>query len=78
MNSSVAETSAEMSRGLRRPQRDPPPDVLDDRLARPVPLYGEIKDEDAFYAQMIDTKRLVVRLHINRVYGVLLDRPPGT
>ena len=41
-------------------------------------FYGEIKDEDAFYAQMIAAKRLVVRLRVNRVYGVLLDRPPGT
>jgi PPOX class probable F420-dependent enzyme len=41
-------------------------------------FYGEIKDKDAFYRQMIEAKRVVVRLRVNRVYGVLLDKPPGT
>jgi PPOX class probable F420-dependent enzyme len=40
-------------------------------------FYGEIKDQDAFYSQMIEAKRLVVRLHVHRVYGVLLDKPTG-
>ncbi len=40
-------------------------------------FYGEIDDQDAFYRQMIAAKRLVVRLHVNRVYGVLLEKPPG-
>jgi hypothetical protein len=41
-------------------------------------FYGEIADEAVFYAQMIDARRLVVRLQVKRVYGVLLDKPPGT
>ena len=34
-------------------------------------------DEDEFYAQMVKARRLVIRLHVRRVYGVLLDKPPG-
>jgi PPOX class probable F420-dependent enzyme len=41
-------------------------------------FYSEIVDEPAFFAQMIDARRLVVRLRVSRLYGVLLDTPPGT
>jgi PPOX class probable F420-dependent enzyme len=40
-------------------------------------FYGEI-NEDEFCAQVIAARRLVVRLHARRVYGVVLDKPPGT
>lgn len=39
--------------------------------------FGELKNEAAFFAQMIEAKRLVVRLHVRRLYGVLLAQPPG-
>lgn len=39
--------------------------------------YGE-QDEAQFAAQMIAARRLVARLHVRRIYGVALDRPPGT
>jgi PPOX class probable F420-dependent enzyme len=41
-------------------------------------FYSKIADEAVFFAQMIDARRLVVRLQVKRVYGVLLDKPPGT
>jgi PPOX class probable F420-dependent enzyme len=41
-------------------------------------FYGKTEDEPAFFAQMIEARRLVVRLHVRRVYGVLLDQPPGS
>jgi hypothetical protein len=41
-------------------------------------FYGEMEDEEAFSRQMIDAQRLVVRLRVTRVYGVVLDKPPGT
>jgi hypothetical protein len=41
-------------------------------------FYGKIADEVAFFAQMIKARRLVVRLQVKRLYGVLLDKPPGT
>jgi PPOX class probable F420-dependent enzyme len=34
-------------------------------------------EEEPFYQQMIEAKRLVVRLRVTKVYGVVLDRPPG-
>jgi len=40
-------------------------------------FYGAV-DEDEFIARMIAARRLVVRLHVSRVYGVALDSPPGT
>jgi PPOX class probable F420-dependent enzyme len=39
--------------------------------------YGQL-DEDEFYPAMIAARRLVVRLHVHRVYGIALDNPPGT
>jgi PPOX class probable F420-dependent enzyme len=39
-------------------------------------FYGAV-DEDEFIAQMIAARRLVVRLHVEHVYGIFLDSPPG-
>jgi PPOX class probable F420-dependent enzyme len=39
-------------------------------------FYDEL-DEAKFFEQMIEAKRLVVRLHVRRTYGVLLEAPPG-
>lgn len=38
--------------------------------------YGQL-DEDDFYQKMIAARRLVVRLHVRRIYGVALADPPG-
>jgi PPOX class probable F420-dependent enzyme len=40
-------------------------------------FYGEL-EEEPFYRQMIEAKRLVVRLRVSSVYGVILDKPPGS
>jgi PPOX class probable F420-dependent enzyme len=45
-------------------------------LATHAVHYGEL-DEDDFYRQMIAARRVVVRLHVQRVYGIYLDKPPG-
>ena len=39
-------------------------------------FYGEL-DETAFFQQMIDAKRLVVRRRVRKLYGVVLAKPPG-
>jgi PPOX class probable F420-dependent enzyme len=39
--------------------------------------FYEGLDEDAFYEQMIQAERLVIRLRITHVYGVVMERPPG-
>ncbi len=36
------------------------------------------QDEEDFFGKMIAAGRLVVRLHVQRVYGIKLDKPPGT
>jgi PPOX class probable F420-dependent enzyme len=39
-------------------------------------FYGDL-DREAFYAQMIEAKRLVVRLRVRKLYGVLMADAPG-
>ena len=34
-------------------------------------------EETAFFGQMIEAERLVVRLRVRRLYGILLEKPPG-
>ncbi len=41
-------------------------------------VYYGAQEEDDFHRQMIAARRLVVRLHPRRIYGVALDQPPGT
>lgn len=45
-------------------------------LAMHSVFYGTL-DEDKFAAQMITARRLVVRLHVSRIYGIALESPPG-
>ena len=45
-------------------------------LAVHTVFYGPL-DEEAFAQQMIAARRLVVRLHVSRVYGIALESPPG-
>jgi PPOX class probable F420-dependent enzyme len=45
-------------------------------LALHTVFYGTL-DEDKFAAQMITARRLVVRLHVSRIYGIALESPPG-
>lgn len=47
------------------------------RAARAALRFYDGLEEEAFYRQMIEAKRLVVRLQVRKVYGVVLDRPPG-
>jgi PPOX class probable F420-dependent enzyme len=69
----VGEGIAELSAVAETPGDQASIELLEVHAA----FYGEIKDQDAFYTQMIEAKRVVVRLRVNRVYGVLLDKPPG-
>jgi len=69
----VAECDAELSGVATRPGDDASRELLEVHSA-----FSEILAEDEFYAQMVEARRLVVRLHVRRVYGLLLDRPPGT
>jgi PPOX class probable F420-dependent enzyme len=70
----VAECDAELSAVAHTPGDDACRELRDVHSA----FYDEPPDESKFYAQMIEAKRLVVRLRVRRVYGVLLDKPPGS
>lgn len=70
----VAECDAQVSSVASTPGDDTCRELLEVHSA----FYGETADEDAFFTQMIEAGRLVVRLRVRRLYGVLLDKPPGT
>lgn len=67
----VAECDAQLS----APAATPDDDACHELLAVHSAFYGEL-DEPAFFAQMIEARRLVVRLRVRHLYGVLLDTPP--
>jgi PPOX class probable F420-dependent enzyme len=70
----VAECDANVSAVASSPGDETCRELLEVHSA----FYGKIADEAAFFAQMIEARRLVVRLQVKRLYGVLLDKPPGT
>src|SRR4029077_3143008 len=61
----VAECDAELSDVATRPGDDASRELLEVHSA----FYDNSRDEDEFYAQMVEARRLVVRLHVRRVYG---------
>jgi PPOX class probable F420-dependent enzyme len=68
----VAECDAEISDIAIAPGDE----VSQELLAIVTAIRGEV-DEAALFGRLIDERRLVVRLRVRRVYGVLLDEPPG-
>jgi PPOX class probable F420-dependent enzyme len=70
----VAECDAGVSQTATTPGDDACRELLEVHSA----FYSEPPDEPAFFAQMIEARRLVVRLRVKRLYGVLLDTPPGS
>jgi PPOX class probable F420-dependent enzyme len=70
----VAECDAGVSPVASSPGDAPCRELLEVHSA----FYGEMADEAAFFAQMIEARGLVVRLRVKRLYGVLRDQPPGT
>jgi PPOX class probable F420-dependent enzyme len=70
----VAECDADVSEVATTPGDETCQELLDVHSA----FYGKLVDEPAFFAQMVDARRLVVRLRVRRLYGVVLDKPPGT
>jgi PPOX class probable F420-dependent enzyme len=69
----VAECDAELSDVAAAPGDEACRELLTVHSA----FYGEL-DQDVFYDQMIKARRLVVRLRVRRLYGILLDAPPGS
>jgi PPOX class probable F420-dependent enzyme len=67
----VAECDAETSAIATTPGDDACRELLCVHSA----FYSEL-NESEFYGQMIAAQRVVVRLRVRRVYGVLMDAPP--
>jgi PPOX class probable F420-dependent enzyme len=69
----VAQCDAELSEVATTPGDDACRELLGVHSA----FYGDL-DEESFFSQMIEAGRLTVRLRVRRLYGVLLDDPPGS
>lgn len=70
----VAECDAELSKVATTPGDEACRELLNVHSV----FSGGIADRPAFFARMVDERRLVVRLRVRRLYGVLRERPPGT
>jgi PPOX class probable F420-dependent enzyme len=68
----VAECDAQTSEVATTPGDDACRELFEVHSA----FYGDL-DETEFFQQMIDAKRLVVRLQVRKLYGVILQKPPG-
>jgi hypothetical protein len=40
--------------------------------------FSATVDEPEFFQRMIEERRMVVRLHVRRLYGVAMSAPPGS
>lgn len=69
----VAECDADLSDTATTPGDS----VCRELLELHTTLMGEQDDEGRFYVQMVENQRVVVRLRVRRVYGVMLPAPPG-
>ncbi|MGI5417346.1 TIGR03618 family F420-dependent PPOX class oxidoreductase [Actinomadura luteofluorescens] len=63
----VAEGSAELS-----PVSEEPGDATGRELLAMTPGFEDPADERAFLEQMVKDRRLVIRLHVDRLYGTIL------
>jgi hypothetical protein len=68
----VAECDAQASEVATTPGDDACRELLEVHSA----FYGDL-EEVAFFQQMIDAGRLVLRLRVRKLYGVVLANPPG-
>jgi PPOX class probable F420-dependent enzyme len=68
----VAECDAETSAVAKTPGDDACRELFQVHSA----FYDGL-EEDRFFAEMIEAKRLVVRLSVRKTYGIVMDPPPG-
>jgi PPOX class probable F420-dependent enzyme len=69
----VAECDAETSDVATTPGDEASRELLEVHSA-----FSDDQDEPTLFARLIDERRLVVRLRVRRVYGVVLANPPGS
>jgi PPOX class probable F420-dependent enzyme len=68
---------AECDAGVSEVATTPGDETCQELLEVHSAFSGKMVDEPAFFAQMVEARRLVVRLRVRRLYGVLRDEPPG-
>ncbi|MGP4029575.1 pyridoxamine 5'-phosphate oxidase family protein [Actinomadura sp. 3N407] len=68
MSFAVAEGTAELS-GVT----EAPGDATGRELLAMTPGFDDPADERAFFEQMVKDRRLVIRLHVTRLYGTVLS-----
>jgi hypothetical protein len=64
----VAEGDAEVSEPTTVPG-----DTVGRELLAMIPAGAEPEDQDAFLRQLVDERRVVIRLKVDRLYGTALD-----
>ncbi|MET7293583.1 PPOX class F420-dependent oxidoreductase [Streptomyces griseoloalbus] len=64
----VAEGEAEVSEATTVPG-----DAVGRELLRMIPATARPEDEDAFLAELVAERRVVIRLKVDRLYGTALD-----
>jgi PPOX class probable F420-dependent enzyme len=64
----VAEGDAEVSEPTTVPG-----DTVGRELLAMIPAGAQPEDEDAFLRQLVDERRVVIRLRVERLYGTALD-----
>jgi PPOX class probable F420-dependent enzyme len=64
----VAEGDAEVSEPTTVPG-----DTVGRELLAMIPAGAQPEDEDAFLGQLVDERRVVIRLRVERLYGTALD-----
>ncbi|KES07118.1 hypothetical protein BU52_11045 [Streptomyces toyocaensis] len=50
-----------------------PGDAVGRELLATIPQSARPEDEDAFLGQLVDERRVVIRLKVDRLYGTALD-----
>lgn len=65
----VAEGEASVSEVTREPG-----DVIGQEIWAMLPSQMKPDDQDAFYLSLVEERRVVIRLNVDRLYGVALDQ----
>jgi PPOX class probable F420-dependent enzyme len=67
---------AEGHAALTAPAAAPGDEACQELLEVHSAFYGPLEDEEAFFAEMIARQRLVIRLDLDRIYGVITSAGP--
>jgi PPOX class probable F420-dependent enzyme len=54
-----------------------PGDAAGNELFEVHSAFYDLHDQEAFFGQMLEEERLVVRFRVVHTYGLVMDQPPG-